>query len=53
MNARIESLPRAQYLADTHEVSNLSSELCDYNMFTGDAALCEAVRREGGQWAEG
>ncbi len=52
MNARIESLPRAQYLADTHEVSNLSSELCDYNMFTGDAALCEAVRREGAQWAE-
>jgi putative acyl-CoA dehydrogenase len=53
MNARIESLPSAQYLADTHEVSNLSSELCDYNMYTGDAALCEAVRREGGQWAEG
>ena len=53
MNARIETLPSAQYLADTHEVSNLSSELWDYNMYTGDAALCEAVQREGGQWAEG
>ena len=48
MNARIETLPSAQYLADTHEVSNLSSELCDYNMYTGDAALREAVQREGG-----
>ena len=40
------------YLADTHEVSNLSRELCDYNMYTADVALREAVRREGGQWAE-
>jgi putative acyl-CoA dehydrogenase len=52
MNARIETLPSAQYLADTHEVSNLSSELWDYNMYTGDAALCEAVQREGGAWAD-
>ena len=50
MNARIESLPSAQYLADTHEVSNLSSELWDSNMYTEDAALCEAVRREGAAW---
>ena len=52
MNARIETLPSAQYLADTHEVSNLSSELWDYNMYTGDAALRESVQREGGAWAD-
>lgn len=40
------------YLAETHEVTNLSRELCDYNMYTEDAALQEAVQREGGQWAE-
>jgi putative acyl-CoA dehydrogenase len=40
------------YLADTHEVSNLSRELCDYNMYTSDTALSEAVQREGGQWAQ-
>lgn len=42
----------AAYLADTHEVSNLSTELCDYNMYAQDAALREAVQREGGSWAE-
>jgi len=52
MNTRIEPAPGSRYLADTHEVSNLSSELCDYNMYTEDAALREAVYREGGQWAE-
>ena len=40
------------YLADTHEVSNLSRELCDYNMYTSDTALSEAVQREGAQWAQ-
>ena len=52
MNSRLEIAPNALYLADTHEVSNLSTELCDYNMYSQDAALCEAVQREGGQWAE-
>ncbi|MHB8949898.1 MAG: isovaleryl-CoA dehydrogenase [Rhodoferax sp.] len=52
MNTRLEIAPNALYLADTHEVSNLSTELCDYNMYSQDAALCEAVQREGGQWAE-
>jgi putative acyl-CoA dehydrogenase len=42
----------AGYLADTHELSNLSRELCDYNMYTEDAALREAVQREGGLWAD-
>jgi putative acyl-CoA dehydrogenase len=52
MNRRTEPTPAALYLAETHAVSNLSNELCDYNMYTEDAALCAAVQREGGQWAE-
>ena len=52
MNPRIEPTQAAPYLADTHALSNLSNELCDYNMYSQDAALVEAVRREGGQWAE-
>ncbi|MDO9166862.1 MAG: isovaleryl-CoA dehydrogenase [Rhodoferax sp.] len=52
MNTRIEPAQDSLYLADTHEVTNLSRELTDYNMYTEDAALQEAVRREGGQWAE-
>jgi len=52
MNSRINPAPNSLYLADTHEVTNLSTELCDYNMYTQDAALREAVQREGGQWAD-
>ena len=51
MNNRIETSPGALYLAETHELSNLSSDLCNYNMYTEDAVLTEAVQREGGQWA--
>ena len=52
MTTHTESVPTALYLADTHAVSNLSNELCDYNMYTQDAVLMDAVRREGGQGAE-
>src|SRR5674476_654686 len=52
MNTDLEPAPASRFLADTHELSNLSSELCDYNMYTEDAALREAVQREGGAWAE-
>ena len=52
MNTDTGPAPDARYWAETHELSNLSRELCDYNMYTEDAALVEAVRREGGQWAE-
>lgn len=52
MNTDTGSAPDARYGAETHELSNLSRELCDYNMYTEDAALVAAVRREGGQWAE-
>ena len=47
-NPTLDSL----YFAETHEVSNVSRELCDYNMYTTDVALKEAVQREGGGWAE-
>ncbi len=38
------------WLADTHQPENLSHELCDYNLYTEDAALTAAVVREGGHW---
>jgi len=52
IHARTEPTAAALYLADTHAVSNLSTELCNYNMYTQDTALVESVRREGGQSAE-
>jgi putative acyl-CoA dehydrogenase len=51
MNAP-QNLPKAkQFLADTHEVVNVSHELGDYNIYLQDAALHEGVRREGAGWA--
>ena len=41
-----------RYLADTHQVENVSCELADYNMYAQDAALREAVQREGAAWAD-
>ncbi len=41
-----------RYLAETHQVVNVSCELADYNMFAQDTALREAVQREGAGWAE-
>ena len=40
-----------RYLADTHQVENVSCELADYNMYAQDTALREAVQREGAAWA--
>ena len=40
-----------RFLASTHEVVNVSHELVDYNLYAQDAALVEAVRREGASWA--
>ncbi len=37
----------------THEVFNQPPPLVDYNLFLGDAALIDGVRREGAAWAEG
>ena len=41
-----------RYLAETHEVVNVSCELADYNMYAQDTALREAVQREGAAWAD-
>jgi len=41
-----------RFLADTHEVINVSRELQDYNLFMSDTPLREAVSREGAGWAE-
>lgn len=37
--------------ANTHEVENMPSVLENYNVFENDAALQEAVAREGASWA--
>jgi putative acyl-CoA dehydrogenase len=36
----------------THEVANQPPPLVDYNVFSADRVLGEAVRREGADWAE-
>ncbi len=38
-------------LAETHQVFNVAHELADYNLYEQDAALKEAVAREGAAWA--
>ena len=52
MNAPEPIARDALFLADTHEVVNVSHELVDYNAYLQDAALREAVQREGAGWAE-
>ena len=39
-------------IATTHEVANQATPLEDYNTFEADRVLIEALRREGGDWAE-
>ncbi len=51
MNAPESGVQSKLFLADTHEVSNVSCDLADYNLFEQDKALQEAVAREGGGWA--
>ena len=51
MNSTTVNTPSQRYLAETHEVVNVSRELVDYNLYTEDAALIDAVRREGAAWA--
>ena len=38
--------------AATHEVANQATPLEGYNTFESDEVLVEALRREGGEWAE-
>ncbi|MBW3668029.1 MAG: isovaleryl-CoA dehydrogenase [Actinobacteria bacterium] len=40
-------------MSETHEVFNQPPPLEGHNVFTADAVLSEAVRREGAAWAEG
>ncbi|MGZ5158598.1 MAG: acyl-CoA dehydrogenase family protein [Caldimonas sp.] len=51
MNAPEMVLSDRSFLADTHEVVNVSHELVDFNAYLQDIALQEAVRREGAAWA--
>lgn len=51
MNAPENTAKDAPYLADTHEVVNVGTELVDYNMYLQDQALQEAVHREGAAFA--
>ncbi|MGZ5236900.1 MAG: acyl-CoA dehydrogenase family protein [Caldimonas sp.] len=51
MNAPEMVLSDRSFLADTHEVVNVSHELVDFNPYLQDIALQEAVRREGAAWA--
>jgi len=51
MNPPVPPFHPTEWLADTHEVVNASHELADYDMYSEDAALVEAVRREGASWA--
>jgi putative acyl-CoA dehydrogenase len=52
MNAPKNDRHSSLFMADTHQVENVSSELANYNLFTEDRALQEAVQREGAGWAQ-
>jgi putative acyl-CoA dehydrogenase len=45
--------PSAPPFGRTHEVTNQSPPLCDYDAFAADAALAAAVVREGADWHAG
>ncbi len=51
MNAPEKLRKDSLYLAETHEVVNVAHDLVDFNPYLQDAALQEAVRREGAAWA--
>jgi len=48
----LRAQPAHTALADTHEVVNVSRELVDFNAYLQDAALQDAVQREGAAWAQ-
>jgi putative acyl-CoA dehydrogenase len=47
MNAPTSAPRSVPFFAETHEVDNVGRELADYNSYLADAALVEAVGREG------
>ena len=53
MNAPDTLMRNSTYWANTHEVTNVSCELVDFNRYDQDTALKEAVQREGATWADG
>lgn len=48
----IDFTPSNQYWAETHSVENMPSVLENYNVYQQDQALVDAVRANGGSWAE-
>ncbi|WP_295801432.1 isovaleryl-CoA dehydrogenase [uncultured Microbulbifer sp.] len=44
--------PAPSQLASTHTVSNQPQPLHGHNLYAGDAALCDAVARNGSHWGE-
>ena len=43
---------RPRHNLRTHDVTNQPPPLVDYNAFTADTALVEAIHREGGDWGQ-
>lgn len=52
MNVPEDGPHASRYLAVTHAVENQPHELVDYDLFSGDVALREAVAREGASHAD-
>ncbi len=50
-NSEVNPVGFDPYGASTHAVFNQPTELTNYNLFAGDAALREGVAREGANWA--
>ena len=49
----METLPRVTVVPHrTHDVTNQPPPLANYDVFSADAALCDAVRANGAGWAE-
>jgi len=46
------SLPYAEAILDTHEVTNQPAPFTGFNAYDADRALVEGVKREGGGWAD-
>ena len=51
MDMRATTTTPTPFLAETHEVINVSRELQDYNLYATDTSLRDAVAREGAPWA--
>ncbi|HEX4879276.1 MAG TPA: acyl-CoA dehydrogenase family protein [Limnobacter sp.] len=49
MNSAKELQQQAR-IGETHQVTNVATELHGHNLFASDTALVEAVKREGGAW---